>query len=140
MRKNTAMVRFIVAAGLGVALISGYTANAEASWFCSEPYHEHSYERRHHHSRHYSRGSRGFVIVIGDGRPYNCGGGYPRNAEGGYRVVATPQAFVVNVPNRNGSYTQVTLQVASNGTYVGPQGEVYPTQPTMEQLQAMYGQ
>ena len=49
------------------------------------------------------------------------------------------QTMVVNVPNNNGSYTPVTLQAAGNGTYLGPQGEVYPTQPTLAQLQAMYG-
>ncbi len=54
-------------------------------------------------------------------------------------VPATLQTIVVNVPNRNGSYTPVTLQAASNGTYIGPKGEVYPTQPTMEQLKEMYG-
>ena len=57
-----------------------------------------------------------------------------------YTVAAVPTTMVVNVPNRNGSYTPVKLQVAGNGTYIGPQGEVYPTQPTMEQLKEMYGQ
>ncbi len=52
---------------------------------------------------------------------------------------AAPQTFVVNVPNKNGSYTPVTLQAASDGTYIGPQGEVYPTKPTEEQLKELYG-
>jgi len=50
-----------------------------------------------------------------------------------------PQTLVINVPNSNGSYTSVPLTVASNGTFIGPQGEIYPTQPTVEQLRQMYG-
>ncbi len=46
---------------------------------------------------------------------------------------------VINVPNKNGSYTPVTLQLASSGMYIGPQGEVYPNLPTAQQLQSMYG-
>lgn len=46
---------------------------------------------------------------------------------------------VVNVPNKNGSYSPVTLQLAGNGMYIGPQGEVYPNLPAVGQLQAMYG-
>ncbi len=45
---------------------------------------------------------------------------------------------VINVPNANGSYTPVILQVAKDGTYVGPQGEVYAAKPELEQLKAMY--
>ncbi len=150
MKKDRIMVRVAVVAVLGAALLSGYTANAEASWFCNEPYRDHRYEARHHHNRGwYHRGTRAYVIFGTPGvtivntlprRSYNCGDGYHQSVRGGYSVVSAPQSIVVNVPNRNGSYTQVTLQVANNGTYVGPQGEVYPTQPTMEQLQTMYGQ
>lgn len=50
-----------------------------------------------------------------------------------------PSTLVVNVQNKNGSYTPVTLQLASGGMYIGPQGEVYPNRPDMAQLQAMYG-
>jgi len=52
---------------------------------------------------------------------------------------SSDESLVVNVPNRNGSYTPVTLQLAGNGMYIGPQGEVYPNRPGLEQLQAMYG-
>ena len=52
---------------------------------------------------------------------------------------AAPNTTVVNVPNQNGSYTPVTLQAGGHGVYIGPQGEVYPTLPTAEQLRAMYG-
>ena len=54
-------------------------------------------------------------------------------------TVSQEPTVMVNVPNRNGSYTPVTLQLAGNGMYIGPQGEVYPNQPTAEQLAAMYG-
>lgn len=49
------------------------------------------------------------------------------------------ETLVVNVPNSNGSYMPVKLQMAKDGTYVGPQGEVYPTKPDISQLKAMYG-
>ena len=48
-------------------------------------------------------------------------------------------ALVINVPNRNGSYTPVTLHPSGNGMYIGPQGEVYPNAPTAQQLQGLYG-
>ena len=151
MKKDRIMVRVGAVAVLGAALLAGYTANAEASWFCSEPYREHRYEGYHHRDRGWHhRGSRGYVIfrspnvtivnTLPRRRAYDCGDGYHQSVRGGYPVVSAPQSFVVNVPNRNGSYTQVTLRAGGSGTYVGPQGEVYPTQPTMEQLQAMYGQ
>ena len=53
-------------------------------------------------------------------------------------AASTAAPFIVNVPNKNGSYTPVTLQPAGNGMYVGPQGEVYPNAPTAEQLRALY--
>jgi hypothetical protein len=48
------------------------------------------------------------------------------------------ERVTVNVPNSNGSYTPVTLTRRENG-YVGPQGEFYPQNPTVEQLRALYG-
>ncbi|KJJ84919.1 membrane protein [Candidatus Omnitrophus magneticus] len=44
----------------------------------------------------------------------------------------------INVPNANGSYTPVTLIKQPNG-YIGPQGEYYPNNPTIEQLKTLYG-
>ncbi len=117
----------------------------------------------------YRHGPRGYVIVpapvgaVVTTLPSGCrtviingvvykvyDGAYYQSVPGGYAVVpaapaaAAPtvalQTIVVNVPNKNGSYTPVKLQPASNGTYIGPQGEVYPNQPTMEQLKQMYGQ
>ncbi len=52
---------------------------------------------------------------------------------------SAPQTITINIPNKNGSYTPVTLQAASNGTYIGPRGEVYLMRPTEEQLKTMYG-
>lgn len=52
---------------------------------------------------------------------------------------ASPSTLIVNVPNKNGSFTPVTLQLAANGMYIGPQGEVYTSFPTSEQLKSMYG-
>ena len=54
-------------------------------------------------------------------------------------VPVVPQTVVMNIPNKNGSYTPVNLQAMPDGTYVGPRGEVYTTKPTVEQLKEMYG-
>ena len=57
------------------------------------------------------------------------------------RIIVGPtykEVFVVHIPNSNGSYTSVTLQKSGNG-YIGPQGEYYPNNPTVEQLRALYG-
>lgn len=48
------------------------------------------------------------------------------------------ETVVINIPNSNGSYTQVTLRKSGSG-YIGPQGEYYPEHPTVEQLKALYG-
>ena len=53
-------------------------------------------------------------------------------------TLASTQTVVINVPNPNGSYTPVTLQ-RTGGTYMGPRGEYYDQEPTIEQLQALYG-
>jgi len=44
----------------------------------------------------------------------------------------------VNIPNSHGGYTAVTLKRAGNG-FVGPQGEYYSENPTVEQLKVLYG-
>ena len=52
-----------------------------------------------------------------------------------------PQAqeeSTINIPNARGGYTAVTLKKAGNG-YVGPQGEYYSDNPTVEQLKVLYG-
>jgi hypothetical protein len=48
------------------------------------------------------------------------------------------QTITVNVPNSNGSFTPVKLVKYQNG-YLGPQGEYYPGNPTVDQLRALYG-
>jgi hypothetical protein len=56
-------------------------------------------------------------------------------------VPAPPQrgeTVVINVPNRDGTYTPVTLVRWGDG-YVGPQGEYYAGHPTVEQLRVLYG-
>lgn len=45
---------------------------------------------------------------------------------------------VINVPNSNGSFTPVMLHLVQNG-WQGPRGEIYPTLPTVDQLQQAYG-
>ena len=47
------------------------------------------------------------------------------------------ESIVINVPNRSGSYTPVTLIKYNNG-YIGPQGEYYEN-PTVDQLKVLYG-
>lgn len=44
----------------------------------------------------------------------------------------------INIPNSRGGYTPVTLRKAGTG-YVGPQGEYYSDNPTVEQLKTLYG-
>ena len=51
----------------------------------------------------------------------------------------TNEIVVINVPNKNGSFTPVRLQAVSDGTYIGPRGEVYTSRPTVDQLKDMYG-
>jgi hypothetical protein len=44
----------------------------------------------------------------------------------------------INIPNSTGSYTAVTLKKSGNG-FVGPQGEYYSENPTVDQLRTLYG-
>lgn len=44
----------------------------------------------------------------------------------------------VNIPNGSGSYSPVLLIKVENG-YIGPQGEFYPENPTVAELQVLYG-
>lgn len=46
-------------------------------------------------------------------------------------------SYEIQIPNANGSYTLVVLKKTDKG-FVGPQGEIYPEHPTVEQLKAMY--
>ena len=93
-------------------------------------------------------------MVVGGLPYYYYDGIYYRSYQSRYLVVPEPTVVVVpaapvyqqvsaetitiNVPNSNGSFTPVTL-IRRNGGYVGPQGEFYPSNPTVEQLRALYG-
>jgi len=101
----------------------------------------------------------GYRTIIVKGTPYYyCNNVYYRSCPSGYIVVpesaVTPdvvyvpiavqpqplsgETITINVPNANGSYTPVVL-VKRNSGYVGPQGEYYSGNPTVDQLKALYG-
>ena len=50
----------------------------------------------------------------------------------------TQEESTINIPNARGGYTAVMLKKAGTG-YVGPQGEYYSDNPTVEQLKVLYG-
>ena len=52
---------------------------------------------------------------------------------------APEEQVTIYIPNGSGGYTAVNLKKAGDG-YMGPQGELYPEHPTVEQLQTLYGQ
>jgi hypothetical protein len=100
------------------------------------------------------------TVVVGGVPYYYSDNVYYRPYPGGYVVVPAPvmtqpivvapapiivqaqgqpiNAQTVNIPNSKGGYTAVTLQKSGNG-YIGPQGEYYSENPTVEQLKTLYG-
>jgi len=48
------------------------------------------------------------------------------------------QTVIVNIPNSNGGFTPVKL-IKRAGGYIGPQGEYYTGNPTVDQLKVLYG-
>ncbi len=100
------------------------------------------------------------TVVVGGAPYYYYDNVYFRPCPAGYIVVSPPAApapvvvmpaapatypqasgletVVINVPNRDGSYTPVTL-IRQGNDYIGPQGEHYPGNPSVEQLRALYG-
>jgi uncharacterized protein YcfJ len=54
------------------------------------------------------------------------------------QAYASANTVVINVQNKNGSFTPVTLNRVGN-EYVGPRGEHYLGLPTEEQLRKVYG-
>lgn len=96
------------------------------------------------------------TLIVGGTTYYYCDNVYYKPVPQGYVVVpapvvasntqvivqqpqgATGETVVINVPNINGSYTPVILTKSGNG-YIGPQGEFYPGNPTVEQLRVLYG-
>ena len=96
------------------------------------------------------------TIVVGGVPYYQYNNVYYRSCPTGYVVVPETEVInvatvapvmsvqgdrvtvTINVPNANGGYTPITLLKHNDG-YVGPQGEYYPGNPTVEQLRALYG-
>jgi len=50
----------------------------------------------------------------------------------------SPDMVTINIPNSRGGYTAITLRKSGNG-YIGPQGEYYSENPTVDQLKTLYG-
>ena len=105
----------------------------------------------------------GYSVMMIGGVPYfYFQGTYFRPCPSGYIVVPVPapttaaapaapavpqpqsqkitpgDSVVINVPDKNGSYTPVTLVKYGNG-FIGPQGEYYAGHPTVAQLKVLYG-
>jgi len=98
------------------------------------------------------------TIIVGGINYYYAEEVYYTDTVGGYVVVPPPvqkitvvesapaatietppgQTITINVPNTNGSFTPVKLVKYKDG-YVGPQGEYYPGNPTVDQLRVLYG-
>ena len=91
-------------------------------------------------------------VVISGLTYYNYNNIYYRACPTGYVVVPEPivsqnvivaqnlsgEKVPINILNSNGSYTTIIL-VKRGGGYVGPQGEYYSGNPTVEQLKSLYG-
>jgi len=92
----------------------------------------HSYH--YGHDRWYDSGFFGFSIAL----PSKAGSIAVRVPLESKTVITKGDQITINVPNSNGSYTPVTLVKYGSG-YIGPQGEYYPGNPTVEQLKALYG-
>jgi hypothetical protein len=99
------------------------------------------------------------TIVVDDTTYYYYNNVYYQDYASGYLVVPAPavtsnvvvatststrvkqpsqENITVNIPNTNGSYTSIDLIKQGNG-YLGPQGEYYPSHPTVSQLRVLYG-
>lgn len=83
------------------------------------------------------------TIIINGDKYYSCDGIYYQAHRSRYIVVPSPvisgdTTVVVNIPNPKGGYTPVVLEKTEEG-YLGPQGELYTDNPTVEQLTALYG-
>jgi len=97
------------------------------------------------------------TVYVSNDPYYYDGVYYFRSCPDGYTVVEPPvvqrpmvivqrqpatiqnsDVVTINVPNRRGGYASVTLFRQGNG-YIGPQGEYYQGNPTIEQLRTLYG-
>jgi hypothetical protein len=117
-----------------------------------------------HHGKHHGNGgyfvggvilgtilasipSRREVVYVNNSPYYYYNGVYYQQIPQGYVVVnpivtqspmqMAQETVIINVPNKDGSYTSVTLIKTSTG-YIGPQGEFYQNNPTVAQLTALY--
>ena len=86
----------------------------------------------------------GYDTIFVDGEKYYYDDGiYYKRYRSRYMVVLPPVisgdgTVVVNIPNSKGGYIPVELEKTEEG-YLGPQGELYTDNPTVEQLTALYG-
>ncbi|MDD5422201.1 MAG: DUF6515 family protein [Candidatus Omnitrophota bacterium] len=94
-----------------------------------------------------------YTTVVYAGVPYYYAEGYYYRPydRGGYIVVqppvivqpaaaftaASPDTVTINIPNSKGGFTPVVLRKAGTG-YIGPQGEYYSDNPTVDQLKTLY--
>ena len=95
------------------------------------------------------------MVIVGGTRYYYYDNVYYRPYDYGYVVVPAPAVVVpppvvvqpeassyvtvvINVPNSRGGYNPVTLVKHGDG-YIGPQGEYYKGNPTVEELRVLYG-
>jgi hypothetical protein len=53
-------------------------------------------------------------------------------------AIAIGKAVTINIPNSKGGFTAVRLVKYKDG-YIGPQDELYPNHPTVDQLRVLYG-
>ena len=89
-------------------------------------------------------------IIVSGNTFYYHDNVYYRQCPSGYVVVPQPvvvresiipvsgETITIYIPNSQGSYVPVVLAKQDNG-YIGPQGEFYPGNPTVEQLRLLYG-
>jgi len=86
----------------------------------------------------------GTYVIINGVSYYYSNGIYYRQIPEDYTIVQTPDpvqdgtAYVINIPNYDGTYTPVVIFKEGNG-YRGPQGEFYRTHPTIAELRILYG-
>jgi hypothetical protein len=101
------------------------------------------FDRRFHHGHSFF--FPGFGFGLGFGVPplyappyYGYSNGYPGYYGYGYGSGYYNNAVTVWIVNSDGTQTPVRLMPSGTG-YIGPQGEYYPTLPSMDQLRATYG-
>jgi Family of unknown function (DUF6515) len=87
---------------------------------------------------YYTDSSNGYVVVPA---PANVAAAQPATEPATTTATTTTppgKTITINVPNSSGSFTPIKLVKYKNG-YLGPQGEYYPGNPTVDQLSVLYG-